>query len=158
MESDNDTFDGLTPGPSPKERGAERVPEKNPGYQTADKSMAKQLILHSKNNRKEQTNSEACLWEALRNKKLGEKFRRQHAVGRYIADFICLEKRLIIEIDGGYHSMPEQTELDENRQLELEQKYRFKVLRFSDQEVLVDIESVVKIIKLHLSGGYDYAP
>lgn len=72
-------------------------------------------------------------------------------MGRYIADFICLEKRLIIEVDGGYHTRPEQMELDENRQLELEQKYRYKVLRFNDQEVIMDIENVIKTIKHHLS-------
>ena len=146
MDDINKT-DGLTPGPSPKERGAKA----SPGYMTVDSLKAKQLIQLGKDNRKEATQSEKVLWNYLRNRKLGEKFRRQHAIGGYIPDFVCLEKRLVIEVDGGYHNIPEQIELDENRTLELEQKHFFKVVRFTNEEVLDDINLVLEKVKIALS-------
>ncbi|KGO91432.1 hypothetical protein Q766_17780 [Flavobacterium subsaxonicum WB 4.1-42 = DSM 21790] len=118
--------------------------------------MAKELIQHSKNNRKEPTKSEALVWNALRNKNLGLKFRRQHAIGIYIADFVCLEKRLIIEIDGGYHNTKDQIELDEARTLALEQKYLFKIVRFTNEEVTKDITAVCSKIKTVLAERLSY--
>lgn len=137
----------LTPGPSPKERGAKG----DPGYLTGDPQSAKQLVQHAKNNRKEATEAEALLWMNLRNRKLNDKFRRQHPVGNYLPDFVCLEKRLIVEVDGGYHTTSEQIELDENRAFELEQKYSFRVIRFTNEEVLNDIEFVLDTIRMILS-------
>ncbi|KGO87290.1 leucyl-tRNA synthetase [Flavobacterium rivuli WB 3.3-2 = DSM 21788] len=145
-------IDGLTPDPSPKERGASSTP----GYQTADKTIVAALVEHGKNNRKDATQAEALLWEALRNKNLGFKFRRQHAIGKYIADFVALEKRLIVEVDGGYHNSSEQNELDENRTLELEQKHFFKVLRFTNEQVTNDINSVLTNIRIALSNRKSY--
>ena len=118
---------------------------------TVDSLKAKELIQLGKDNRKEATHGETILWSYLRNRKLGEKFRRQHAIGSYIPDFVCLEKRLIVEVDGGYHNTPEQIELDENRTLELEQKYLFKVIRFTNEEVSKDINAVLGRIKTALS-------
>jgi adenine-specific DNA-methyltransferase len=69
----------------------------------------------------------------------GLKFRRQHPFGDYILDFVCLENKLIIEVDGGQHG--EQAEYDENRIRKL-QRAGFRVLRFWDNEVLKEIESV----------------
>lgn len=118
---------------------------------TVDKLKAKELIQLGKNNRKEATQSETILWNNIRNRKLGGKFRRQHAIGGYIPDFVCLEKRLVIEVDGGYHNTPEQKELDDNRTLELEQKYRFKIIRFQNEEITNDIETILQKIKIALS-------
>ncbi|PZR22440.1 MAG: cytosine methyltransferase [Flavobacterium psychrophilum] len=118
---------------------------------TVDNLKAKELIQLGKNNRKEGTQSEILVWNCLRNRKLGYKFRRQHAVGGYIPDFVCIEKRLIVEIDGNYHNTPEQKEFDENRTLELEIKYNFKVIRFSNEEVSKDINTVLEKIKTVLS-------
>ncbi|MXN92125.1 leucine--tRNA ligase [Flavobacterium sp. Sd200] len=143
---------GLTPSPSLLERGASFTP----GYQTADKTIVGTLVEHGKANRKEATEAEILLWEALRNKNLGYKFRRQHAIGKYIADFVALEKRLIVEVDGGYHNQAEQIELDEERTLELEQKYLFKVLRFTNDEVLNNLESVLTNIRIALSNRKSY--
>jgi len=113
--------------------------------------IVRELVQHAKNNRKASTEAEALLWINLRNRKLGDKFRRQHPVGDYLPDFVCLEKRLIIEVDGGYHNTSEQVELDENRAFELEQKYLFKVIRFTNEEVLKGIETVLLKIRLVLS-------
>ncbi|KAF2520118.1 leucine--tRNA ligase [Flavobacterium salilacus subsp. salilacus] len=151
------TFNILTPNPSPTERGTSNPSvQKTPGYMTADGSMAKQLVANARNNRKEATPAEALLWEAVRNRKLDYKIRRQHPIGSYIADFVCLEKRLIIEVDGVYHSTDEQAELDETRTLELEQKYNFKVIRFTNDEVLNDIDAVTSKIKEVLSERKSY--
>ncbi|NDI97924.1 leucine--tRNA ligase [Flavobacterium sp. LaA7.5] len=151
------TFNVLTPNPSPTERGTSNPSaQKTPGYMTADASMAKQLVANARNNRKEATPAEALLWEAVRNRKLDYKIRRQHPIGSYIADFVCLEKRLIIEVDGVYHSTDEQAELDETRTLELEQKYNFKVIRFTNDEVLNDIDAVTSKIKEVLSERKSY--
>ncbi|MHA3786916.1 endonuclease domain-containing protein [Flavobacterium hauense] len=147
MDDVNNLQDGLTPDPSPKERGA----KPSPGYMTVDNLKAKELIQLGKNNRKGATLSETILWNYIRNRKLGEKFRRQHAIGAYIPDFVCLEKRLIVEVDGDYHNTPQQMELDENRTLELEQKHLFKVIRFRNEEVLKDINTVLEKIKTALS-------
>lgn len=82
------------------------------------------------------------LWEELQNKKMhGFKFRRQHEIGRFIVDFVNITKRLIIEVDGGYHDSLEQQDYDAMRARLLFES-GWKVIRFSNQEVMTDIESV----------------
>ena len=139
------TFYLLPPTPS-KGGGAE------PGYMTGDSQNAKNLLVHAKEMRKEPTLAEAMLWNALRSNKLESKFRRQHLIGNYIVDFVCLKSRLVVEVDGEYHNTPEQIELDEERTLEIEQKYRFKVIRFTNDEVNKDIEAVLSKIKAELNN------
>jgi leucyl-tRNA synthetase len=119
-------------------------------YETADPIHAKTLVEHARNNRKEKTESEDIIWQQVRNQQLGYKIRRQHYIGNYIVDFVCLEKKLIIEIDGEYHDYEEQIELDKQRTLELEQKYLFKVIRFTNDEVKNDLFNVLQKIKLNL--------
>jgi leucyl-tRNA synthetase len=121
------------------------------GYMTANASIATQLVANARENRKNPTEAEDVLWQEVRNSNLGYKIRRQHYIGNFIADFVCLEKKLIIEIDGGYHDTKEQIELDELRTLELEQKHLYKVIRFTNEEVLNDIKSVLTKIKKELS-------
>jgi isobutyryl-CoA mutase len=95
--------------------------------------------------RKESTNAESILWNALRGKKEGYKFRRQHIIGSFIADFVCLNKGLIIELDGNHHQLPEMKISDEERTKSLNQS-GFEVLRFSNSEILYDTDNVVKTI------------
>ena len=116
------------------------------GYETTDGSSYKQLLMNAKNNRRYQTPAESALWECLRNKNLGYRFRRQHPICGYIPDFVCLQKRLIIEVDGGYHFVGNQQVSDEERTRYLNQ-YSFEVIRFTNEEVLEDIDNVVNIIK-----------
>lgn len=73
------------------------------------------LLDRRKELRTNQTKAEGVLWEYLRNKKLGVKFRRQHSIGGYILDFYCIEKKVIIEIDGEIHNKTEAKEYDEIR-------------------------------------------
>ena len=93
--------------------------------------------------RKESTPAERKLWSRIRNDQLGVAFRRQHAVGNYIPDFCSPKARLIIELDGSQHM--EQEGYDQERTEYLETK-GFKVLRFWNNSVMNDIESVIRAI------------
>ena len=93
------------------------------------------------------TLAEERLWEELRGNKLGVHFRRQHVIGMYIADFVSLKNLLVIEVDGEYHQTAEQQQIDQYRTDYLQQK-GFRVIRFTNQQVLSDLESVMsRIIK-----------
>ena len=107
------------------------------------------LVDMAKEMRKEPTKAENVLWQAIRNHKLGDKFRRQHPVDDFIVDFVCLAKKLVIEVDGGYHSTAEQKEYDEQRTMVLTKK-GFQVLRFTNDEVLGDLDNVLHNIKVKL--------
>lgn len=97
----------------------------------------------SRDMRKNSTKAENLLWQKIRNGQLGFKFRRQHQIdNKYIADFICLEKRLIIELDGGQHN---DRPKDKDRTLYLENN-NFKVIRFWDNEILQNIDGCLEIL------------
>ncbi|HEY7752079.1 MAG TPA: DUF559 domain-containing protein [Ignavibacteriaceae bacterium] len=97
--------------------------------------------------RKESTDAEKLLWRYLRRKSLfGLKFRRQEQIGNYIVDFVCYEKKLIIELDGGHHNQDETKINDKRRQKWLESQ-KFKVIRFWNSEVLKNINGVLQEIK-----------
>jgi very-short-patch-repair endonuclease len=86
---------------------------------------------------------ERVLWRALRDRQIGGcKFRRQHPVGRYVADFACLEALLIVELDGGQHFSDEGMATDERRTAELN-AVGYHVLRFTDREMLLEREAVL---------------
>lgn len=93
--------------------------------------------------RKKPTLAERKLWSRIRNDQLGVKFRRQHAVGNFIPDFVCIEKKLIIELDGSQHL--EQEEYDEERTKYLEVE-GYKVIRFWNNDVMNRIDSVLTVI------------
>ena len=95
--------------------------------------------------RKEMTPAEKLLWSRLRNKQLkGLKFRRQHPLGPFIADFYCAARRLVVEIDGDIHDL--QPERDAARTEQFEQ-YGYRVIRFRNKQVLNDIEDVLVAIE-----------
>ncbi len=91
------------------------------------------------------TEAEKYLWYHIRNKQLGVKFNRQHIIGDYIVDFVCLEKNLVVEVDGGYHYVEEQQTNDQDRTIALS-ALGFQVIRFDNQEVLNNIEDVLNRI------------
>ena len=103
----------------------------------------------ARENRKKQTPAELYLWEYLRQEQLGVNFRRQHIIYDYIVDFVCLDKMLVVEVDGAYHAERKQVEDDEVRTAHLEQ-IGFRVIRFKNEEVLFDIEGVLKKIRNEL--------
>ena len=110
-------------------------------YHQADPALYPLLQECAKKNRSNPTDAERVLWQYLKDKQLGH-FRRQYIIGDYIADFICLSTNLIIELDGGYHQLPEQQMSDELRTQWLESR-GFKVVRFSNEELLDSPESVM---------------
>jgi very-short-patch-repair endonuclease len=89
--------------------------------------------------RKNMADAERCLWNVLRNRQTGCKFRRQHPFENYILDFVCLEQRPVIEVDGGQHAS--NTEYDKKR-TEFLQRAGFQVLRLWNNEVLTHLDSV----------------
>lgn len=97
--------------------------------------------------RREQTDAEKTLWMKLRDKQLeGVKFRRQQPIGPYIVDFVSFGRRLIIEIDGGQHDEENVRAKDERRTAWLEER-GYRILRFWNNEVLIDLEGVLERIK-----------
>ena len=105
------------------------------------------LIDLSKTLRKRMTPAESVIWQELRRRNIaGYRFRRQHAISNYVVDFFCFEKAIVIEIDGGIHDEPENQEKDANRSAELD-RLGLKVIRFKNEEVLNDMETVIK--KIH---------
>ncbi len=95
------------------------------------------------------TDAERKLWQALRDKQLnGHRFRRQHPIGRYIADFACIEQKLVIELDGGQHQ--EQMAYDEQRAAFIEAQ-GWRILRFWNNDVLNNLEGVMERIAENLT-------
>jgi cyclase len=92
------------------------------------------IFENAKKLRKTVTDAEKILWEHLKEKKLGVKFRRQHPISSFIADFYCHEKKLIIELDGSIHNIKEIFENDLERQAAIE-AFGIKVIRFKNQEI-----------------------
>jgi len=87
--------------------------------------------------------AERALWQRLRDRQLGgHKFRRQHPIGRYFADFACIEAKLVVELDGGQHFEPEAMEADARRTTDLS-ALGFEVLRFTDREALIERDAVL---------------
>ena len=118
-------------------------------YCTADTINYHLLKEFASYNRKYPTEAESVLWKFLRRKALGKPFRRQHIIGEYIADFLCLPAQLVIEIDGGYHQEPHQQTYDDQRTKWLKER-GFEVIRFTNEEVLGDIESVLHKIREYI--------
>lgn len=101
--------------------------------------------------RKNMTDAEQRIWRALRLRQiLGVKFRRQHPIGHYIADFVCIERKLIVEVDGGQHA--EQIIEDNARTAWLEAQ-GYRVMRFWNNDMLQNIEGVLEAIRLELEEG-----
>ncbi len=87
--------------------------------------------------------AEHRLWSVLRNRRIGAKFRRQVPIGPFIVDFAAINERIVIEVDGGQHA---ESERDQVRDRELESQ-GFRVLRFWNTDVLVNLEGVVTVIR-----------
>jgi very-short-patch-repair endonuclease len=111
------------------------------------KGASKTTFKNAKINRKTTTETEALLWQELRGKKIdGFKFRRQHPIDTFIADFYCHEKKIVVEIDGEYHFQNDQPQYDAWR-TEILENLGITVIRFSNYEVENEIEKVKNLIK-----------
>ncbi len=100
--------------------------------------------------RKNQTGAERLLWSRLRDRQLaGCYFRRQSPIGPYVVDFVCRERRLVVEVDGSQHAF--RREKDRRRTEWLESR-RYRVVRFWNREVLEDVEEVLEAVLGALEG------
>ncbi|MFV0599407.1 MAG: endonuclease domain-containing protein [Bacteroidales bacterium] len=97
--------------------------------------------------RENMTDAEKKLWSRLKNNQLGERFKSQHPIYIFIVNFYCHKYKLVVEIDGGYHKT--QVDYDEGRTSELE-RIGIRVIRFTNEEVMNDIDRVVEEIKQHV--------
>ena len=140
---------GSVPLPSGGVRG--RLPY---GYEMADPITYSLLKEFANKNRQKPTEAESFLWDQLKGNFFGCHFRRQHIIGPFITDFACLKKKLIIELDGGYHQLPEQQTSDKERTEWLESK-GFKVLRFTNEEVTYNTQRVLESIKTYIIKEHD---
>ncbi len=138
--------------PSPREGEQENSHTvlKSPKWETADPILYGLLKEFALKHWNEPTTAELVLWENLKTKQLENyKFRRQHIIGSYIADFICLSENLIIEIDGLAHQLPDNKESDEERTKWLN-KIGFRVISFSNDEVIKETEKVLESISKNI--------
>ena len=139
----------LTPSPSPLERGTQDLTSY--GYINSTVDEWRKTLEFAKQNRKEPTEEENIIWQELRNRQVdGFKFRRQHPIAGYIPDFVCLEAKLVVEIDGEYHSYKEQQDFDTARQ-EWLKEHGFEMIRFTNLEVNKYLPAVLKKIAEELS-------
>ena len=118
-------------------------------FKTASPDWYELLKVYARKNRNNPTLAEKVLWQHLRDKALGVKFLRQHIIGDYIVDFVSPKSLLIIEVDGAYHSEREQQYNDEVRANVLK-RIGFRLLRFSNEEVLYNTQDTLNKIKQHI--------
>ena len=128
-----------------------RVAEIHHKYQTARPAAYKMLKELQLERKKHTTEAEQILWEQLSTEQLGTKFRRQHAIDAFSVDFVCLPKKLIVEVDGGYHGTPSQKEADAIR-TKILNEFGYKVIRFTNEEVIGAIGIVLKKIEEELNN------
>jgi very-short-patch-repair endonuclease len=113
--------------------------------------VRRQISPHAARLRRDATDAERRLWSALRNRQIeGCKFRFQATIGPFVADFLCVEKLLIVEVDGGQHN----EEIDRGRTCFLQDR-GYRVLRFWNNDVLENLEGVVAVIKSALAADAD---
>lgn len=116
-------------------------------------NSTREIIAKAKELRNNQTPAEKKLWQHINKGQIqGYKFRRQHPINFFIADFYCHELKLVIEVDGEYHEDKKQSEHDSNRTAEIE-RLGIKVLRFYNHQVLTDIEKVINTIKQSITDN-----
>lgn len=108
------------------------------------------IFLNAARLRRNQTTSEKVLWEKLRKNQVnGHRFKRQHPIAYFVADFYCHNAKLVIELDGKYHDRTQRQLYDEERTRILNE-FGLKILRFTDQQVFEDVEKVLSEIRKYL--------
>lgn len=117
-------------------------------YLTGDAAIGNLLLDNAKEMRSNPTEAESILWLQLKGKKLGVKFRRQHPIDSFIADFVCLDKKLIIEVDGEIHNFQQEADALRTERLN---ELGYEVLRFKNEEVLADVDNVLTKISTILA-------
>ena len=115
-------------------------------YETADSANYDLLRAYADYNKQHPTEAERIIWDYLKSKQTGHKFRQQHIIKDYIVDFVCLHHKLVIEIDGQYHLEANQIVKDKSRTEDL-QALGYHIIRFSNEEVIANPNAVIKKIK-----------
>jgi len=111
-----------------------------------------EYLEHCREMRKDATDAETLLWQLLRDRQLlGFKFRRQHVIEGYIADFYCHKAGLVVEVDGGGHAEEEQSRYDAERTVHL-QALGLRVIRFWNDQVLKQTDDVLEAIAAELES------
>ncbi len=106
--------------------------------------------------RRNSTDAESVLWRHLRNRQLeGFKFRRQHPIGPFFADFACIEAGLVIELDGGQHFEPQAQVADQERSRRISAE-GFAVMRFDNRQLLQETEAVLHAIRARLLSRHPH--
>ena len=126
--------------PSGRGRGLSRGRGSSRQHSTMTRPQKDDITKRARQLRERQTKAESLLWNVLRAKRLcGLKFRRQHPIGPFFADFACVSRRVIVELDGGYHDYQHEDDLSRQRCLE---DQGWSVMRFPNEDVLDDVEAV----------------
>ncbi|MGO8868982.1 MAG: endonuclease domain-containing protein [Alphaproteobacteria bacterium] len=99
--------------------------------------------------RRDETEAERRVWRAIRDRRLGVKFRRQVPIGPYFADFACVARKLVVELDGGQHAEPTRYEEERGR---VTAANGYRVLRFWNNDVMDNLDGVVEAIRLALEA------
>lgn len=118
-------------------------------WMTADPYEYELLKENARSNRKNMTEAESMFWSLVKGCSLGQRCLRQHIIGDYVVDFLFRKCKLIVEIDGGYHFTKEQKIDDAQRTAWLESR-GYKVIRFTNAQVLCDTDNVIALLKENL--------
>lgn len=112
--------------------------------------VRRQISPHAAPLRRLATDAERLLWSRVRGRRLGWKFRFQHTIGPYVGDFVCLDRKLIVEADGGQHD-----ELSDRERTAYLRRRGFRIIRFWNHDILQNIDGVTETILIVLGGGTD---
>jgi len=122
---------------------------KIPGYITANPATYKWVKKFRVRLKQNPTEAEQLLWKFLRNNKTGHKIRRQHVIGDFIADFVCLPKKVIIEIDGEIHK---KQKIEDNIRTIALNNLGYQVIRFNNEEIFLNPAAIAAKIKAYLDS------
>ena len=155
-EEMNNTIEGKSSSLSREERGGSGKKSPSTGrfrgsaWMTADPMEYELLKENARGNRKNMTEAESIFWSLVKGSLIGQRCLRQHIIGDYIVDFLFRKSKVIVEIDGGYHFTEKQQKEDALRTEWLEGQ-GYKVIRFTNERILCDIDNVIKEVKMTLS-------
>ena len=139
-------------GGSEKSSSLSREERGGSAWMTADPTEYGLLKENARDNRKNMTEAESIFWSLVKGGSLGQRCLRQHIIGDYIVDFLFRKSKVIVEIDGGYHFTEKQQTDDAVRTDWLEQQ-GYKVIRFTNEQVLCDTDNVINEVKVTLSSS-----
>ena len=132
--------------------GTKKIMGKKKQWMVADPIEYRLLKANAKENRKKMTDAENAFWLLVKNNTLGERCLRQFVIGDYIVDFLFRRSKVVVEIDGGYHNNENQKLADDIRTEWLKQM-GYRVIRFTNEEVLFNEVDMINKLKALLGGS-----